>query len=513
MAKAKAKVSDNEILDWQASIPGYCQSYMSTPSGPLILDEVQEVLMSDTSKMAATLKPRQFGYSYTAVSARAVAKSHILNNHLSVFTSMNLEDAKEKIRYARELSDSIPRSRSHKLITDNKMELEWSNGSRIISMFRPRGKGPGDVYLDEFAFLQDPREVLRGAMGVTSHGGQIVIGSTLKGNAGIPYEILTGDTEQPQFLKIKRYEVYWWQSSFLCKDVEAATRPIEVQPGRFVMAASLLSTEERVEKWATEDIKLIFSMMLLEDFQQEYELKPLEAEAAFIPWELISQCASKDLEVYDTYEELRENVKGELYAGYDVGRRRNASELFIFEKFGGVFYQRMLLTFRGMPFPEQKQNLKEALRKLPIVRMCIDEGGIGMQLAEELSIAYPYIVEPVNFASSVETDVYSPDMKSVKKDKKGASKGTVGVKARMATDVKISMERGRVWIYRDRELMNQIYSIKRTVTASGNIQYDTDKNEKHHGDRFWAMALALFGGLTEKPGLAAPIIVFPGGRS
>jgi len=145
MAKAKAKVSDNEILDWQASIPGYCQSYMSTPSGPLILDEVQEVLMSDTSKMAATLKPRQFGYSYTAVSARAVAKSHILNNHLSVFTSMNLEDAKEKIRYARELSDSIPRSRSHKLITDNKMELEWSNGSRIISMFRPRGKGPGDV--------------------------------------------------------------------------------------------------------------------------------------------------------------------------------------------------------------------------------------------------------------------------------------------------------------------------------------------------------------------------------
>jgi len=511
MSSAKAK--ESQTTDWLATIPGYCQGLMETPTGPLVLDEMQEILVDDDSKMAATLKARQFGYSYTVVSAKAVAKSHILNNHLSVFTSMNLEDAKEKIRYARELSYSIPRRHSHKLITDNKMELEWSNGSRIVSMFRPRGKGPGDVYLDEFAYLQDPREALRGALGITAHGGQVVIGSTLKGNTGIPYEILTGDTQQPQFLNIKRYRVYWWQSSFLCNDVKAATRPVEVQSGQYVMAADLLSTEERVDKWASEDLKLIFSMMLLEDFQQEFELKPLEAEAAFIPWELISRCADKDIEVYDSYEELRENVKGELYAGFDVGRRRNASELFIFEKFGGVFYQRMLKTFRRMPFPEQRANLGEALRVLPIVRMCIDEGGLGMQLAEELSIAYPHIVEPVNFASSIETDVYSPDLKSKKKSKKGASKGTVGVKARMATDVKISMERGRIRIYRDRELMNQIYSIKRNTTAAGNIQYDSDKNEKHHADRFWAMALALFGGMTSKPGLLAPIMVFPGGKT
>ena len=51
----------------------------------------------------------------------------------------------------------------------------------------------------------------------------------------------------------------------------------------------------------------------------------------------------------------------------------------------------------------------------------------------------------------------------------------------------------------DRDLAYQIHSIKKLVTASKNLVFDTDTNEKHHADKFWAWALAL---AAAKSGLA-----------
>ena len=43
----------------------------------------------------------------------------------------------------------------------------------------------------------------------------------------------------------------------------------------------------------------------------------------------------------------------------------------------------------------------------------------------------------------------------------------------------------------DRDLAYQIHSIRRLKTASGTKnKYDTEGNEKHHADKFWALALA-----------------------
>ena len=486
-----------DIYDWLSTVSGYCEGTMSVDGEPLVLDEFQLNMMEERGKITVWDKTRQCGFSF-GVAARATALSHLHNGHTSILSSVNLADAREKIRYVKILDDSIPLRWGHKRTVDSKLEVEWSNGSRIVSMYRPRGKGPGDVYLDEFAYMLDPQEVLRGAYGTVSRGGQIFIGSTLRGTAGFAYEVLTGDTDKPQLEKFKRRYIYWWQSRALCTDVEAACRRVEAEPGKMATAAELLSTEERVEKWGSENLKLIFSMMLLEDFQQEYEIKPLESEASFISWELISGCAEMDLDQYETFEGLRDNVKGELYAGVDIGRKRNATELFIGELIGERLYQRLLLTYHNMEFEKQKAELLGALRVLPVVRMCVDETGLGMNLAEDLGREYPHIVEPVNFASRVETDI--------KRDEK---KTTVAVKERMATDVKIAMERRNLIIYRDPELMRQIYSIKRNVSATGQVRYDSEKNEKHHADKFWALALCLLGIRSGRAPLSVPIIAIP----
>jgi len=46
----------------------------------------------------------------------------------------------------------------------------------------------------------------------------------------------------------------------------------------------------------------------------------------------------------------------------------------------------------------------------------------------------------------------------------------------------------------DREIAYQIHSIKKLITPSKNVVFDTERNEKHHADKFWAWALAVSAG-------------------
>ena len=44
----------------------------------------------------------------------------------------------------------------------------------------------------------------------------------------------------------------------------------------------------------------------------------------------------------------------------------------------------------------------------------------------------------------------------------------------------------------DRNLAYQLHSIKKPVTEAKNNRFDTERNEKHHADKFWAWALAVW---------------------
>jgi phage FluMu gp28-like protein len=459
-------------LEWLSTNPGYIQGTMATTEGPLILDDWQEDVCAYDSKFLIGLKTRQGGWSYGAIAARALAKSQLVKNNTSVIVSINLDDAKEKIRYARELYDTIPRSHRSRLVTDNKMQLEFANGSRIVSMFMPRGKGPADVYLDEFAFNKRAREIYKAAIFMTLRGGQLFVGSTPLASAGMFWEIVTN--AQNKFSLFHRVEVPWWHCTALCKDVPKAK-----------IKAPLMTTHERVYAFGTDALISIYESTYIDDFCQECELKPQDDQESFFSMDLLFKCVDPDLTLYDTFESFRDNLKGTPYAGFDVGRRRNPSVLAILELLGSKYYLRMLIPMHKMDFDTQKYKLTEALRILPIARMCIDETGLGMNLAEDLAKRFPHTVLPVNFAGRVDSRANTKDPSQ--------KKPTVAVKERMATDVKILMERGDLTLFQDRELIKEFLSIKRETSPMGSVRFAVEKNEEHHADEFWAVALAVFG--------------------
>jgi phage FluMu gp28-like protein len=68
---------------------------------------------------------------------------------------------------------------------------------------------------------------------------------------------------------------------------------------------------------------------------------------------------------------------------------------------------------------------------------------------------------------------------------------TNATKELWSVEALLQFQKTNVPIPNNRDLAYQIHSIKKTITAAKNNVFDTDKNAKHHADKFWALALAL----------------------
>ena len=250
----------------------------------------------------------------------------------------------------------------------------------------------------------------------------------------------------------RRQEVPWWLCRFFSRDIERAARE-----------APLMDTASRVARFGRQTIIEQFDSLPLEDFQQELECRFVDESYSFYAYDLILPCTRESLSLCDDFTDLP-FPEGRLVAGFDVGRSHDRSELAAFEEVGGRFICRMLRSYDRVPFAEQEADLLRMLNTLPIARLSIDKSGIGMNLAENLSRAFPQVVgEALTNAS----------------------------KERWCTDFKILLQRRDVDLPRDRELVAQIHSIKRRYTPSGHVSFDAERTGRGHADRFWAMVLAV----------------------
>jgi phage FluMu gp28-like protein len=57
--------------------------------------------------------------------------------------------------------------------------------------------------------------------------------------------------------------------------------------------------------------------------------------------------------------------------------------------------------------------------------------------------------------------------------------------------VKAAFEDRTVRIPSDRFIRADLRSLRKTVTAGGNIRFEGERTQEGHADRFWALALAL----------------------
>jgi len=255
----------------------------------------------------------------------------------------------------------------------------------------------------------------------------------------------------------------------LCKDVETA-----------LIQAPNMPTEERLKAFAKKRMFTIYDNMYLEDFQQEYECAWVDESVAFISWELIKECQDENLLYWhadgpeqasrmasEVQRAIREEkIENVFTGGIDVGRTKNTTEFFLIGRSKTNNKPlRFAVTLDNVKFDRQEDCIAEIVSKLPIKSVLCDRNGLGMQLAENLE-SRTGKVKGVNFTNES--------------------------KELWATDLRIAFERHNITLPIDRDLSYQIHSIRKTKTGSGAMnKYDTEGNEKHHADKFWALALAV----------------------
>ena len=452
------KRDEAEFHAWLSTERGFLQTFGRYQDEPVKFELYQLAFLRTKASYRAVEKARQVGYSWL-FACEALARAHLRDTQTSVFVSYNLADAKEKIAYCQQMHEELPLEYQKKRIVDSKLELAFRSNnargrtSRIISnpSKAPRGK-KGDIYLDELAHCANDRDIYKGSTALILRSrGQLTVCSSPLGRRGVFWEIARQEIKP--YKSYWRQAVPWWLCSFLCKDVVKASREAPKMP-----------TEERIQVFGKKSIRDQFNSLLLEDFQQEFEVLYSDETMTFFPYELILPCTSDDVELFEDFGDLLRVVKGRLVAGYDVGRKRDLSVLAIFEEMStGVLRLRMLREYDRVPFAAQEADLKAMLMILPIARLSIDNNGIGMMLAENLSGKFPQVV-PEDFTS--------------------ASKEV------WCTDFKIALQRRWLDLPRDRDLVAQVHSIKKSVTAGGRVSFDTERDAKGHADKFWACALA-----------------------
>lgn len=472
VSRSEAKVIAREMGKVSTLIDHYAPQFSPFDFQRAIQDDY-------TTRFLAVKKARQIGWSQSCCAHKGLVFALTIPNYRRIFISMNLEDAKEKIEYANELYSAIrPAIRGlPERTVMNRIELRFSNSSRLMCMFTPRGKARADIDGDEWAHMRDPRRIYQAAVPILLLGGQFTVASTELHSGTMFNEIF--ENKEGQYPGFERRRVWWWDCPMHCSDVALARRE-----------APKMDTAARVERFGTESLKQIFSIFPIDDFQQEFELKEGDDAASFLPWSLIiasTPTGEEAIVPIDSLAALYEATRDcQLFAGYDVGRHKDAAELSVLADRGdGKLYELYAETFANTPFDEQEEALRALLNLPNLMRLSIDRTGMGEVLAERLERWWGPRVAPIHF--------------------------TVQNKSTIANNMKMLMIQEKAFFQADRNKNYQMHSIKRNITQQGNVVLLTDVRRegtsmrRHHADVFWSRALACHAASEFKAGGVARV--------
>lgn len=428
--------------------------------------QIQYLNLCEDHIAQAISKTRQCGFSWL-LALEAVIRAYIHRGSLTNFVSINRDEAEEKIRYAAQINEALWPDVRLTWVTNNRGELEANNGSRIRSHASkpPRGRPKAHHRLDECAHYQRPKEIYDGAAPSLLRAGSIALASSPWVKGGFHYEVMEQPDRYPSF---ERMWIPWWEVRGLCADVETARAQ-----------APALQTEERVDRFGTPRLQLLFEIMSLDSFQVECELAYADDNLAWITWEEIQACTT-DPEadaclfaegmdrIEDALQELRRRrPRGSVFAGYDVARKHDKAVLALLENRGKVFHLIGLFVLKNASFDVQRTLLE---RVTPLVRKgCIDATGLGANLAEDMH----------RYDSGWKEVIFSHP-----------------VKGELAIDLRQRFQQRTIAIPANRNLQRDLHSVHRMVTAANNTIYEVGRGvegevDDGHADMFWALSLAV----------------------
>jgi phage FluMu gp28-like protein len=405
----------------------------------------------DPARFAVCNKSRQIGMSHTT--AGVVVLWAAMLGETTTLISIGQREADEVRDKAEKhakalvaLGSTWAQCRSHG------EQLRFASGGRIIAV--PSSSGgrsfSGNVFLDEFAYLERPAEIWDAAAAVTLHDGKFRVGSTPNGVGNDFYNFWT-----------KAHQNAGWHKHEF---------PLE----RAIAEGMRVSIDD-CWRMAKGDPRI---------FDQLFNCKFLDGELQYIGSDLIEAASVNDLYTFE----------GDYFGGLDIGRSADRTRLVVIRKRPDEHC--VLSWVFGC-----KRTDSDALEELVAVafhifklrRLCVDSSGLGAFPAERMQKRHGRThVEPVVFTQPVKEDLATTLYSSFAEKSLSIAKTDAALRLpyelpRQVLDIATKYLVPRA----AEEIRTDVSSIKREITSAGNVRYDAPHTDEGHADSAWALALAL----------------------
>ena len=423
-----------------------------------VLLPYQQAWVTNDAPFSIYLKARRIGISWAE--ALWSVRRRLTKKIDHWFVSTDSKTSIEFIRYCKlwaEIANTATQSEVVDIAGATTECLTFPNGSRIFALSSNpdamRGKG-GDVTLDEFAFHEWAETLYTAAQPVRQWGGVLRIISTQNGPTTAFYR--------------------------LCEEAKAGTNGFKyfktdlvdaVREGLAEKVPGVHQEQPTPEERDKAFIDLIRKTSWSESsFLQEYMCEASTDETILTPEEY-DNCVLPGFSIPEIPDFKAKY--GPLYVGIDVGRSKNYTVLWAIERgidkkappHLQVCYRTIAIkALRGMSFQNQFEVIDSFIGHRAIYKVCIDAGGIGMQLAEDLKAKHGNRVEQFHIGHK--------------------SKATI------VERVKKFVAQQRVSVPNDGNIRNDLCSMKRIAMKSGGHTYDGQSGDSHC-DYFLALAMAL----------------------
>lgn len=164
---------------------------------------------------------------------------------------------------------------------------------------------------------------------------------------------------------------------------------------------------------------------------------------------------------------------GTVFVGMDIAARGDMTVIAVLEAVGDVLITRELVELRRTSFAEQLAELDRVLNSYRVARVAIDQTGMGEMPVEEAKRRHgSYRIEGVLF--------------------------TAARKLELAVGLKDRFQQRRIRIPASTDLVDDLRSIRAEVAGAGLPRLMAVRQGGSHGDRFWALALAVASAASER---------------
>lgn len=308
------------------------------------------------------------------------------------------------------------------------MEVKLPGGSRITALPANPDTARGfsaSLLLDEFAFHADSRRIWQAVFPIVSRSElKLRVISTPNGKGNKFYDLMTAD------------DAVW---SKHVTDIYQA------------VADGLPRDPDQLRAGVNDD----------DAWSQEYELKWLDEASAWLDYDLISAVEHEQAGNPSLY------AAGPAYIGNDIAARNDLWVAWVLEQVGDVLWTREINVKKRATFAVQDRIMDELFHKYRVLRLCMDQTGMGEKPVEDAKRLYG--------ESRVEGVLFT-----------GANKQVLAIGGKQAfEDRKIRIPMG------DPALRADLHKLRKTTTPTGAVRFEADSDSTGHADRAWACFLAV----------------------